>query len=163
MVIFDADLDEETIRSSVTRSTQLIEGKGAQLGPIDFWGKRRFAYELKHRWEGYYVVLQAKAEPAAMDELHRTLSLADEVLRHKILRIPEQVYGKLNGPGAAPPPPSDRRAEPAPEPASADEESGPAAEADATVDEPGASGSDTASDAPAEAQAGDAVVDAADA
>jgi small subunit ribosomal protein S6 len=104
MVIFDADLDAETIRSSVTRYTELIEGRGAQPGPVDFWGKRRFAYELKHRWEGYYVVLQAKAEPAAMDELHRVLSLADEVLRHKILRIPEQVYGKLASSRPAPVP-----------------------------------------------------------
>ena len=46
---------------------------------------------------GYYVVIQAKAEPAAMDELNRTLSLSDDVIRHKILRIPEQVYGKLGG------------------------------------------------------------------
>ena len=75
--------------------------KGAEKGPIDFWGKRRFAYEVKHRWEGYYVVLQAKAEPAAMDELHRTLSLADEVVRHKVLRIPDRVYGKLAGPPRA--------------------------------------------------------------
>jgi len=97
MIIFDADLDEETIRGSVGRSQQLIEGRGAQRGPVDYWGKRRFAYELKHRWEGYYVVLQARAEPAAMDELHRSLSLADEVLRHKILRVPEHVYGKLAG------------------------------------------------------------------
>jgi small subunit ribosomal protein S6 len=104
MVIFDADLDEETIRSAVARYTQLIEGKGAQPGPVDFWGKRRFAYELKHRWEGFYVVLQAKAEPPAMDELHRVLSLADEVLRHKILRIPEAVYGKLAGTRPAPVP-----------------------------------------------------------
>ena len=51
---------------------------------------RALQLQLKHRWEGYYVVLQAKAEPAAMDELHRVLSLADEVLRHKVLRIPEQ-------------------------------------------------------------------------
>jgi ribosomal protein S6 len=36
-----------------------------------------------------------------MDELHRVLSLADEVLRHKILRIPEHVYGKLAGAAAA--------------------------------------------------------------
>ena len=103
MVIFDAEVEEETIRSLVTRYTQLIEGKGAQLGPVDIWGKRRFAYELKHRWEGFYVVFQAKAEPAAMDELHRQLSLADEVLRHKILRIPEHVYGKLAGAAAAAP------------------------------------------------------------
>ncbi len=102
MVIFDAELEEETIRSAVARYTQLIESKGAVRGQVDFWGKRRFAYELKHRWEGYYVVFQAKSEPAAMEELHRVLSLADEVLRHKILRIPEQVYGKLNGPGHTP-------------------------------------------------------------
>ena len=109
MFIFDADLEEETIRSAVARYSELIGSKGAEPGPIDFWGKRRFAYELKHRWEGYYVVLQTKAEPAAMEELHRVLSLADEVLRHKILRIPEQVYGKLAG--AAP----ERASRPAPE------------------------------------------------
>jgi len=103
MIIFDADLEEETIRSAVARYTELIESRGAERGPVDFWGKRRFAYELKHRWEGYYVVLQARAEPPAMDELHRVLSLADEVLRHKILRIPEQVYGKLAGSAPAGP------------------------------------------------------------
>ena len=97
MIILDADLDEETIRSAVDRSVSLLASRGAEQGPIDLWGKRRFAYEVKHRWEGYYVVLQAKAEPAAMDELHRTLSLADEVVRHKVLRIPEHVYGKLAG------------------------------------------------------------------
>jgi len=93
MIIFDADLEEETIRSAVGRYTQLIESKGAEPGYVDYWGKRRFAYEVQHRSEGYYVVLQARAEPQAMQELHRVLSLADEVLRHKVLRIPEQAYG----------------------------------------------------------------------
>ena len=101
MVIFDADLEEEAVRSAVDRATQLLQSRGAELGYVDFWGKRRFAYRLKHRWEGYYVVFQAKAEPAAMDELHRTLSLADEVLRHKILRVPEHVYGNLTGSGVS--------------------------------------------------------------
>ncbi len=97
MIILDADLDEETIRGIVERSLTQIEAKGAERGAVDFWGKRRFAYELRHRKEGYYVVFQAKAEPAAMDELHRSLSLADEVIRHKVLRIPEDVYGKTVG------------------------------------------------------------------
>jgi small subunit ribosomal protein S6 len=97
MVIFDAELEEETIRSAVDRYVELLVSRGAERGPIDYWGKRRFAYELKHRWEGYYVVLQAKAEPAAMEELHRALSLADEVIRHKVLRIPDHVYGNLAG------------------------------------------------------------------
>ena len=93
MVIFDADLEEEAVRSAVDRATQLLQSRGAELGYVDFWGKRRFAYEVKHRTEGYYVVFQARSEPAAMDELHRVLSLADEVIRHKVLRVPESVYG----------------------------------------------------------------------
>jgi small subunit ribosomal protein S6 len=100
MIILDADLEEETIRSAVGRYVQLLESRGAEPGYIDYWGKRRFAYELKHRWEGYYVVLQARSEPAAMDELHRVMSLADEVLRHKVLRIPEAVYGPPKAAGA---------------------------------------------------------------
>lgn len=95
MVIFDAELEDEVIRASLEQSLKLIEAHGAVRGPVDVWGKRRFAYEMKHRWEGYYVVFHAKSEPAAMDELHRTLSLSDEVIRHKVLRIPDRVYGKL--------------------------------------------------------------------
>ena len=103
MIILDADLDEETIRANVERWLQSLEARGAERGYVDFWGKRRFAYELKHRTEGYYVVFQARSEPAAMDELHRVLSLADEVIRHKVLRIPDSVYGppKLAGAPAA--------------------------------------------------------------
>ncbi|HET9728775.1 MAG TPA: 30S ribosomal protein S6 [Acidimicrobiia bacterium] len=101
MIILDADLDEETIRASVERWIQLIESKGAQRGHIDWWGKRRFAYEIKHKTEGYYVVVQARSGPDAMGELHRVLSLADEVIRHKVLRIPEKVYGPPTHAGTA--------------------------------------------------------------
>ena len=98
MVIYDADLEESDVRAAVERATELLTSNGAEMGTVDFWGKRRFAYRLKHKWEGYYVVLQAKAEPAAMDDLGRTLALADEVLRHKVLRVPEEIYGKLGTP-----------------------------------------------------------------
>jgi len=101
MIIIDADLDEETIRATVERWIQLIESKGAVRGHIDWWGKRRLAYEIRHKTEGYYVVIQARSEPPAMDELHRVLSLADEVIRHMVLRIPEKVYGPPKAAGAA--------------------------------------------------------------
>jgi small subunit ribosomal protein S6 len=93
MVILDADLDEEAIRADVERWVQSLEAAGAERGHVDLWGKRRFAYEVQHRWEGYYVVFQAKAPAAAMRELSRSLSLADGVIRHKVLRVPEEVYG----------------------------------------------------------------------
>jgi small subunit ribosomal protein S6 len=97
MVIYDAELDTADIRAAVDRATKLLDSKGAEVGDVNHWGKRTLAYRLKRRWEGYYVVLRARAEPEAMAELGRTLTLADEVLRHKVLRIPEAVYGKAPG------------------------------------------------------------------
>ena len=91
MIILDAGLEEEAIRSAVDRATELIRSRGGNPGSVDRWGRRRFAYELKHKWEGYYVVLRAEAEPSVMDELDRSLYLADEVLRHKVIRLPDDV------------------------------------------------------------------------
>jgi small subunit ribosomal protein S6 len=105
MVILDAGLEEDAIRAAVDRATSLIESRGGKPGRVDHWGRRRFAYELKHRWEGYYVLLEATAEPAVMAELDRSLRLADEVVRHKIIRLPDSVAGRkakaaANGAGA---------------------------------------------------------------
>jgi len=91
MIILDAGLEEEAIRSALDRATQLIQSRGGTLVSTDKWGRRRFAYELKHKWEGYYVVLRTEAEPSVMTELDRSLFLADEVLRHKVIRLPDDV------------------------------------------------------------------------
>ena len=103
VVIIDAGLEDDAIRAALDKATELIRTRGGTLNRVDRWGKRRFAYELKHRWEGYYALLDVAAEPAVMAELDRMLHLADEVLRHKIIRLPESVAGKGSRPtgGAA--------------------------------------------------------------
>ena len=94
MIILDAGLEEDAIRAQINRATDIIRSNGGTPGRVDRWGKRRFAYELRHRWEGYYVLIEANAEPPAMSQLDRTLHLADEVIRHKVIRLPEAVAGR---------------------------------------------------------------------
>jgi small subunit ribosomal protein S6 len=101
MIIFDAGLEEETIRAVLDRATETLTARGGTVGRIDRWGRRRFAYELKHRLEGYYVLVEATADPAAMAEMDRVLSLADEVLRHKVIRIPDRLAGRAPRPAPA--------------------------------------------------------------
>lgn len=100
MVIFDAGLEEAAIRAVLDRATEVIRARGGEPGRVDLWGKRRFAYKMKHRTEGYYVVLEATAPPAAMAELDRMLLLTDEVLRHKVIRLPEAAVGRSLRPPA---------------------------------------------------------------
>lgn len=102
MIIFDAGLEEETIRAVLDRAVETLTFRGGTVARVDRWGRRRFAYELKHRLEGYYVLLEASAEPAAMAEMDRVLSLADEVLRHKVIRVPDSIAGRAPRPAPAP-------------------------------------------------------------
>ena len=99
MVILDSGLEEDSIRATVDRATQVLTDGGAKVGRVDRWGKRRFAYEVRHRSEGYYVVIDAMAEPATVAEVDRMLGLADEVIRHKIVRLPDKAV--VAAPGAA--------------------------------------------------------------
>jgi small subunit ribosomal protein S6 len=101
MVILDAGLDEDVIRSQIDRATKLVSDGGGTVGRVDRWGRRRFAYEVHHRSEGYYVVLEVSAEPSTMDGLDRMLGLADQVIRHKVIRLPDAVAGREPRPVAA--------------------------------------------------------------
>lgn len=109
MIILNASLEEDAIRAQIDRAQEIIRTNGGNPTRVDRWGKRRFAYELKHMWEGYYFLLEATAEPAAMALLDRALTLADEVVRHKVIRLPEGIAGR-----AVRPPSTEETPEPIP-------------------------------------------------
>ena len=94
MIILDPTLDDETVRNEVDRATELIKARGGNPGRVERWGKRRLAYEIRKHREGNYVLVSAQAEPAAMSDLDRQLTLADGVLRHKVVHLPDKALGK---------------------------------------------------------------------
>ena len=88
MVIHDGDLDDVAVQDELKDVRSRVESVG-QLHSVDFWGRRRFAYEIDHKQEGYYSVLELLAEPGAMDPVERALRIADNVVRHKLIRLPD--------------------------------------------------------------------------
>ena len=58
MVIFDAGADPSAIQGVVDRALETIRSSGGNPGTVDRWGRRPFAYEVKHRREGYYVLIE---------------------------------------------------------------------------------------------------------
>ena len=94
MIIFDVEVEEQAIQGVLDRALEVVRSNGGTPGTVDRWGRRAFAYEMNHKREGYYVVAEYTAEPKASAELDRFLVLADEVLRHKIIRLPDKVAGR---------------------------------------------------------------------
>jgi small subunit ribosomal protein S6 len=89
LIIFDAEIDEAAVNAVLDRAAEIIRAGGGERGPLDLWGKRAFAYELKHKREGYYVVMEFTAVPSVAADVDRLLDLADEALRHKTMRLPD--------------------------------------------------------------------------
>jgi small subunit ribosomal protein S6 len=90
MLILPAEADEALVGTAVGRIEKIVTAAGGSVGNIDRWGRRRLAYEVQHQHEGYYVVVSLRAEPSVQAELERTLNIADEVIRHKVMLLPEQ-------------------------------------------------------------------------
>jgi small subunit ribosomal protein S6 len=89
MVIIESSLDDGVIDDQVKGITAQIEARGGTVASADRWGRRRLAYEIDHKTEGYYVVWELTAEGGALDALERTLRFADEIVRHKLVRLPD--------------------------------------------------------------------------
>jgi small subunit ribosomal protein S6 len=89
MAIFEATTEPTIIQGVLDQALETIRSTGGNPGAIYRWGKRTFAYEVNHKREGYYVVVEFTAESQTVADLDRMLGLADEVVRHKIVRLPE--------------------------------------------------------------------------
>ena len=86
MVILDPQLDERTVAPSLDQFLSVVKTQGGRIEKVDIWGKRRLSYEINKHTEGIYAVLDVNADPDAVKELDRQLSLQESVLRTKVLR-----------------------------------------------------------------------------
>ena len=86
MIILDPTLDERTVAPSLDTFLNVIRTSGGNVEKLDIWGKRRLSFEINKHTEGIYAVLDVNAEPDAVKELDRQLSLQESVLRTKVLR-----------------------------------------------------------------------------
>jgi small subunit ribosomal protein S6 len=85
MLILPPEADESVVSGALDRITRVVSESGGALGKVDRWGRRRLAFEIERLTEGYYVVVEFTADPGVITELDRTLHLADEVLRFKVI------------------------------------------------------------------------------
>lgn len=132
-IIDSAVVADDAVDSYIERAGSVIVQHGGKVTGVDKWGKRRFAYEIKGRTEGYYVVMTFQGTREGVAELGRVLRLTDNVIRHLIVCLDEDAKATAEQPDNA------AEAQAAPEPAASGAEEAPSApsEAGASEAEPG--------------------------
>lgn len=90
MVIVNGSLEDGAAQQWVsTVSKAIVSAGGTVHGKVDWWGKRRLAYPINKSEDGYYMVLNVTAPGGALDDFERTMRISDDILRHKLLRLPD--------------------------------------------------------------------------
>ena len=84
LYIIDPAQGEEGIAALVEKFKALVEANGT-LTSIDEWGKRRLAYPINYKTEGYYVLVNFTCAPEFPRELDRKLRIADGIMRSLIV------------------------------------------------------------------------------
>lgn len=105
VILFDGLLPDDEIKALQDKVQHIITQEGGEVTKIDVWGKRRLAFDIKRKREGYYILVYFCAEnPASvLSELDRFCRIEEKVLRHIICHELPPQYSQ--------PVPEDREAE----------------------------------------------------
>ena len=101
LLLLDPELDDDRQAEIVTRARELVERGGGTWDLHDVWGRRKLAYEIGHKGEGSYHLLQFTSDAGTLDELSRVLRIDDGVMRHMATR---RIQGSPVRPVAPPAP-----------------------------------------------------------
>ncbi len=135
LFIADVTTGEEAAKATVQKFTDII-ANNAEIVDVADWGRRRLAYLINDKPEGYYTVVTFKAEPSFPTELERLFNIDETVMRSLVIKLDYE-------PVAKPAPAPEETTETAEEPA---EEKAEEPAAEQTAEEPKA-------EEPAEAEA----------
>lgn len=85
IIILNADLEQTEIDKDVERVQNLITNNG-KLESTEVWGKRKLAYPIQKKSEGYYVLFNFSSESSFIDELNRVYNITDNIIKHIIVK-----------------------------------------------------------------------------
>ena len=89
MIIIDSDVASADVEAVIARVADLVTDEGGEIRSTDNWGRRKFAYKINHKTEGTYVVWEIVTYTAGLSATERRLRLADDIVRHKLFRLPD--------------------------------------------------------------------------
>ena len=84
LFVVDCTLGEESVKAIVDKFTTLIS-ENATVESIDEWGKRRLAYPINDKNEGYYVLVNFESDADFPAELERVFSITEGIMRSMVI------------------------------------------------------------------------------
>ena len=88
MVLVSAEIEDP--KDEIAKVEEVVRNLGGEVAKIDFWGKRRLAYPIDKKTEGFYAVCNFSLNPDQLVELNRVLGLRPNIYRQMTVRLDEK-------------------------------------------------------------------------
>ncbi len=89
--VVSPDVTEDGVTELHSRIEEIVTQLSGNIEKTDNWGRRRLAYEINRHREGTYVVELINGPGEMVAELDRRLRVMDQLLRHLIVRVDEDL------------------------------------------------------------------------
>ncbi|HSS05530.1 MAG TPA: 30S ribosomal protein S6 [Rhodanobacteraceae bacterium] len=89
--IITPEASEQEIADLHTQIEQIVQRYNGTLDKTENWGRKRLAYDIGHHREGNYVVETINGSGELMKEIDRRLRVIDQVIRHLVVRVDEEL------------------------------------------------------------------------
>ena len=94
MYVIDPALEDSARTELINRFSDLVVKNGGEVDRVDEWGKRRLAYAIQYKTEGYYVLMYIKAPADLPREIERNMQISDSVLRYLTVKYEGELPAK---------------------------------------------------------------------
>ena len=89
--VLTPESSDEQVAELHTQIEQIVQRFNGVLDKTENWGRRKLAYEIGHAREGTYVVETITGSGELMKEIDRRLRVIDQIIRHLIVRVDEEL------------------------------------------------------------------------
>ena len=86
MYIVTPDMEDEAIKGVIEKFSGIITANGGEIEKTDEWGRKKLAYPIDYKTEGYYVLVNFAAAPELPRELERNFRNDESILRYMVVR-----------------------------------------------------------------------------
>ena len=88
--VIDTAMEETARNELIARFNGMIEENAGKVEKVEEWGKRRLAYTVNYKNEGYYVLVNFTANPELPREIERVMQINESILRYLTVKVEEK-------------------------------------------------------------------------
>ena len=87
MYIINASLEEDALKTKVEKFSNLVTSNGGVIAKVDEMGKRKLAYEIDKKNDGFYVLMEFSSEPTFIAELERIYRIDENIVKYLVISL----------------------------------------------------------------------------